>query len=225
MKSGELTLGGSKQNTTSQWAPMAIQCINRSAISSFLNDDEVAPHTGFGLHPHADVEIVSYIREGVVTHRDNQGNIGETHAGDVQVMSAGTGIQHSEHNEGDVPVRLLQIWLKPSRSGGHPQWGNKPFPKADRAGVFVPLASGRNVEGALPIRTDAEVSGALLRAGSEVIYTFRNEDAGYLVPTTGQIEVNGVTVRAREGLVIRGEKQISIKAVEDSELVLIVTAA
>jgi redox-sensitive bicupin YhaK (pirin superfamily) len=190
-----------------------------------LNDDEVAPHTGFGLHPHADVEIVSYIREGVVTHRDNQGNIGETHAGDVQVMSAGTGIQHSEHNEGDVPVRLLQIWLKPSRSGGHPQWGNKPFPKADRAGVFVPLASGRNAEGALPIRTDAEVSGALLRAGSEVIYTFRNEDSGYLVPTTGQIEVNAVTVRAREGLVIRGENQISIKAVEDSELVLIVTAA
>jgi quercetin 2,3-dioxygenase len=190
-----------------------------------LNDDEIAPHSGFGLHPHADVEIVSYIREGVVTHGDDQGNIGKTHAGDVQVMSAGTGIRHSEQNEGDVPIRLFQIWLKPSRTGGHPQWGNKPFPKADRAGIFVPLASGRDTEGALPIRTDAEVSGALLQAGSEIICNFRKEDAGYLVPATGEIEVNGVRVHAREGLVIRNEERISIRAVEDSELVLIVTAA
>jgi quercetin 2,3-dioxygenase len=190
-----------------------------------LNDDEVAPHNGFGLHHHANVEIVSYIREGAVTHGDDQGNIGKTHAGDVQVMSAGTGIRHSEHNEEEVPIRLFQIWLKPSRSGGHPRWGNKPFPKADRAGMFVPLASGRNAEGALPIRTDAEVSGALLQAGSEVTHTLRKGDAGYLVPATGQIEVNGVPVHAREGLVIRDEERIFIKAVEDSELVLIVTAA
>lgn len=190
-----------------------------------LNDDEISPHSGFDLHPHANVEIVSYIREGVVTHRDDQGNIGNTRAGDVQVMSAGTGIRHSEHNEGDVPIRLFQIWLKPSKAGGQPQWGNKPFPKADRAGRFIPLASGRNAEGALPIRTDAEVSGALLQAGAEIIYEFRKEDAGYLVPATGQIEVNGTPVHAREGLVIRDEDRISIKAVEDAELVLIVTAA
>jgi quercetin 2,3-dioxygenase len=190
-----------------------------------LNDDEVAPRTGFGLHHHANVEIVSYIREGVVTHGDDQGNIGKTQAGDVQVMSAGTGIRHSEHNEEEVPIRLFQIWLRPSRSGGHPRWGNKPFPKADRAGMFVPLASGRNAEGALPIRTDAEVSRALLQAGSELTHTLRKGDAGYLVPATGQIEVNGVPVHAREGLVIRDEERISIKAVEDSELVLIVTAA
>jgi quercetin 2,3-dioxygenase len=190
-----------------------------------LNDDEVAPRTGFGLHHHANVEIVSYIREGVVTHGDDQGNIGKTEAGDVQVMSAGTGIRHSEHNEEEVPIRLFQIWLRPSRSGGHPRWGNKPFPKADRAGMFVPLASGRNAEGALRIRTVAEVSGALLQAGSELTHTLRKGDAGYLVPATGQIEVNGVPLHAREGLVIRDEERISIKAVEDSELVLIVTAA
>jgi quercetin 2,3-dioxygenase len=190
-----------------------------------LNDDEIAPHTGFGLHHHANVEIVSYIREGIVTHGDDQGNIGKTHAGDVQVMSAGTGIRHSERNEGDVPIRLFQIWLKPSRPGGLPQWGNKPFPTADRAGMFVPLASGRRAEGALPIHADAEVSGALLQAGSEVIHTLRQGDAAYLVPAIGQIEVNGVSVHAREGLVIRNEERISIKAMEDSELVLIVTAA
>ena len=189
-----------------------------------LNDDEVAPHTGFGLHPHVNVEIVSYIREGTVTHTDDQGNVGKTRAGDVQVMSAGAGIRHSEQNEEDVPIRLFQIWLKPSFPGGEPRWGNKPFPKADRSGTFIPLASGRSSEGALPIRSDAEVCGAMLRAGTETTYTFGKGDAGYLVPATGQVEVNGFRVQAREGLVIQHEDCISIKAVEDSELVLVVTA-
>jgi quercetin 2,3-dioxygenase len=189
-----------------------------------LNDDEIAPHTGFGLHHHENIEIVSYLREGTVTHRDDQGNIGKTQAGDVQVMSAGTGIQHSEQNEEDFPIRLFQIWLKPSAAGGIPQWGNKPFPKADRAGVLVPLASGRNAEGALPIRTDAEVYGALLRAGAKTSYSFSKGDAGYLVPATGEVEVSGVQVHAREGLVIENEEMIAIKALTDSELVLVVTA-
>jgi quercetin 2,3-dioxygenase len=189
-----------------------------------LNDDEIAPHTGFGLHHHENVEIVSYLREGTVTHRDDQGNIGKTHAGDVQVMSAGTGIRHSEENEEDVPIRLFQIWLKPSAAGGIPQWGNKPFPKADRAGAFVPLASGRNAEGALPIRADAEVYGALLHAGGRTSFSFRKGDAGYLVPATGEVEVGMVQVGAREGLVIENEKMVAINALRDSELILVVTA-
>src|SRR5579863_5072437 len=152
-----------------------------------FNDDEVAPHTGFGLHRHENIEIVSYLREGTVTHRDDKGNVGKTQAGDVQVMSAGTGIRHSERNEEEVPIRLFQIWFKPSTTGGIPGWGNKPFPKVDRAGVFVPLASGRNAEGALPIRTDAEVYGALLRAGTQTSYSFGKGDAGYLVPSTGDV--------------------------------------
>jgi redox-sensitive bicupin YhaK (pirin superfamily) len=189
-----------------------------------LNDDEIAPHSGFGLHHHENVEIVSYLREGTVTHRDDQGNLGKTHAGDVQVMSAGTGIRHSEQNEEDVPIRLFQIWFKPSAAGGMPRWGTKPFPKVDRAGVFVPLASGRNAEGALPIRTDAEVYGALLRAGAKTRYSFRKGDAGYLVPATGEVEVSGVQVHAREGLVIENEEMIVIKTLTDSELLLVVTA-
>jgi len=196
------------------------------AVGSLLvfNDDEIAPHTGFGLHQHENVEIVSYIREGTVTHRDDQGNLGKTHAGDVQVMSAGTGIRHSEQNDEDVPIRLFQIWLRPSATGGTPRWGNKPFPRLDRAGVFVPLASGRNAEGALPIRTDAEVYGILLRAGGQRSYSFRKGDAGYLVPATGEVEVNGVEVHAREGLVIEDEETVSVKALTDSELVFVVTA-
>jgi hypothetical protein len=188
-----------------------------------LNDDEIAPHTGFGLHHHENIEIVSYLREGTVTHRDDQGNAGKTRAGDVQVMSAGTGIRHSERNDEDVPIRLFQIWLRPSAPGGVPRWGNKPFPKLDRAGVFVPLASGRNAEGALPIRSDAEVYGAILRAGGETSYSFRKGDAGYLVPATGEVEVNGVKVHRREGLVIENEETIAIEAHADSELVLVVT--
>ena len=189
-----------------------------------FNDDEIAPHTGFGLHHHRNVEIVSYVHQGTVTHEDDQGNRGRTHAGDVQVMSAGTGISHSEKNEDDVPIRLFQIWLNPTSPNGIPQWGNRPFPKTDRAGTFVVLASGRGADGALPIRSDAEVYGALLQSGTGAEYSFKEGDAGYLVPATGEVEVNGVRVHAREGLVIEDERKISIKAFTDSELVLVTTS-
>jgi redox-sensitive bicupin YhaK (pirin superfamily) len=116
------------------------------------------------------------------------------------------------------------IGLSPSAAGGIPRWGNKPFPKLDRGGVFVPLASGRNAEGALRIRTDAEVYGALLRAGGKTSYSFREGDAGYLVPATGEVEVSGAWVHAREGLVIENEEMVAIEALTDSELVLVVTA-
>jgi len=189
-----------------------------------LNDDEIAPHTGFELHHHANVEIVSYIHDGTLTHRDDQGNVGTVRAGDVQVMSAGTGISHSERNEHDSPVRMFQIWLTPNVSGGAPTWGHRPFPKADRSGSILPLASGRNAKGALPIRADAEVSGAMLLAGTDTTYTFNSGAAGYLVPATGAVEVNSVLLQAREGLVIKNETVILIRAIQDSELVLVVTA-
>ena len=189
-----------------------------------LNDDEIAPHAGFGLHPHANVEIVTYVHDGIITHRDDQGNVGTVRAGDVQVMSAGTGISHSERNEGDSPVQMFQIWLRPNQTGGAPTWEQRPFPKANRAGSIVPLASGRNAKGALPIRADAEVSGAMLLAGTGTTYTFTSGDAGYLVLATGAVEVNRVMVQAREGLVIENETLVSIRAIQDSELVLVVTA-
>ena len=129
------------------------------------NDDEIAPGTGFGLHPHVDMEIISYVREGAVTHRDNAGNSGTTEAGDVQVMSAGTGIRHAEHNAGTVPLKLFQIWLRPRHRGGTPRWDTRAFPQADRAGQLVALASGLPEDsGALPIRADARVLGATLNA-------------------------------------------------------------
>ena len=117
------------------------------------NDDEIAPNTGFPPHPHADMEIITYVRQGAITHEDSLGHKGRTEAGDVQVMSAGSGIRHAEFNREPVPTTLFQIWIEPEGSGGEPSWGAKPFPKSDRSGRFVPLASGFAGDGdALPIR-------------------------------------------------------------------------
>jgi len=106
------------------------------------NDDEIAPDTGFPPHPHADMEIITYVRQGAITHEDSLGNKGRTVAGDVQVMSAGTGIRHSEYNLEKEPTKIFQIWIEPMGHGGNPSWGAKPFPKADRSGRFAVLASG-----------------------------------------------------------------------------------
>ncbi len=130
------------------------------------NDDTIAPQTGFPTHPHNDMEIITYVREGAITHQDSLGNRGRTEAGDVQVMSAGTGIRHSEYNLEDVPTRIFQIWIIPTRAGEAPSWGARPFPRGERSGQFVTLASGYDSDGgALPIRTDARVVAATLRAG------------------------------------------------------------
>jgi redox-sensitive bicupin YhaK (pirin superfamily) len=190
-----------------------------------LNDDEIAPHSGFGLHYHANVEIITYVREGVVTHEDDLGNRGQTLAGNVQVMSAGTGIEHSERNEENVPTRMFQIWLTPRAQGGSPHWGTKPFPKADRSGSFIPLASGRAANEALSISADAEVSGAVLEGGSITEYKLAPGDAAYLVPAVGSVSVNGTRVHAREGLIIREETSIRIEALVNAEVVLIVTTS
>jgi len=186
------------------------------------NDDTIAPHTGFPPHPHADMEIITYVREGAITHEDNLGNKGRTVAGDVQVMSAGTGIRHSEYNlESDI-TRIFQIWIFPDRRGELPSWGSKPFPKGDRSGRFVALASGiEGDEDALPLRTDARVLGATLKAGETAEYTFDASRYAYLVPAKGRVEVNGIVLEARDGAAIRDEASIRITALEDAELVLV----
>jgi redox-sensitive bicupin YhaK (pirin superfamily) len=186
------------------------------------NDDEIAPNSGFPPHPHSDMEIITYVRQGAITHKDSLGNQGRTEAGDVQVMSAGSGIRHAEYNLEPETTRLFQIWIEPDRQGGAPSWGAKPFPKDDRAGRFVTLASG--IEGdndALPIRTDARVVGATIKAGETAEYQLGAQRHGYLVPATGSVEVNGVRLDARDGAAIRDEDTLRIKALEDSEIVLV----
>ncbi|HUN45429.1 MAG TPA: pirin family protein [Stellaceae bacterium] len=186
------------------------------------NDDEIAPDTGFPPHPHQDMEIITYVREGAISHKDSTGNEGRTPAGDVQVMSAGTGIRHSEYNLEPVPTRIFQIWILPDRRGGQPGWGAKAFPKGDRAGRLVTLASGIAGDAdALPIRANARVLGATLKAGAQVGYVLGDERHGYLVPASGAVEVNGVRIDARDGAAISKEAVVKIKALEDSEIVLV----
>jgi redox-sensitive bicupin YhaK (pirin superfamily) len=185
------------------------------------NDDTIAPNTGFPPHPHADMEIITYVREGAITHQDNQGNQGRTEAGDVQVMSAGSGIRHSEYNLEAVPTRIFQIWIIPNKRGGAPSWGAKPFPKADRSGHFVTLASGFEADRALPIRTDARVLGATLKAGETAEYKLGADRHGYLVPAKGKVEVNGIRIEARDGAAIRDEATVRVTAIEDAELVFV----
>jgi redox-sensitive bicupin YhaK (pirin superfamily) len=186
------------------------------------NDDEIAPNSGFPPHPHSDMEIITYVRTGAITHQDNLGNKGRTEAGDVQVMSAGTGIRHAEYNLEQVPTTLFQIWIEPNRRGGAPSWGAKPFPKSDRSGKFAVLASGFEGDaGALPIRTDARVLGVTLKAGETTEYKLGTDRHGYLVPATGAITVNGVKLDARDGVAIQQEDTITVAALEDSEIVLV----
>lgn len=187
------------------------------------NDDTIQAGTGFPTHPHNDMEIITYVRKGAITHRDSLGNEGRTEAGDVQVMSAGTGIQHSEYNREDDATQLFQIWIIPDQRGGKPDWGARPFPKGDRAGQFVPLASGvANDADALPIRTDARVLGATVKAGESVTYTPRDPSRHlYLVPSMGKIRIDDVEAKARDGVAITQVDTITITALEDSELVLV----
>jgi redox-sensitive bicupin YhaK (pirin superfamily) len=186
------------------------------------NDDEIAPNSGFPPHPHANMEIITYVRKGAITHKDSLGNEGRTEAGDVQVMSAGSGIRHAEFNLEPETTTLFQIWILPTKTGGEPGWGAKPFPKSDRSGQFVTLASGfESDKDALPIRTDARVIGATLKAGESAQYPTDAARHLYLVPATGAVEVNGVRLGARDGAAIANENALTIKALEDSELVLV----
>jgi redox-sensitive bicupin YhaK (pirin superfamily) len=185
------------------------------------NDDSFAPHTGFGMHGHRDVEIVTYVRQGAVTHVDSLGNRSTIGAGDVQAMHAGSGIRHSERNDGDVPLLLYQIWLRPRTAGGAPSWQTRLFPRANRTGLLIVLASGDvRDEGALPIDADARLLGAFLRAGNVVEHRLPPGRGAYLVTTAGRVTVNGVTLAARDGAGVVDDAVITIVALEDTELVL-----
>ena len=186
------------------------------------NDDEIAVGGGFPFHGHKDMEIITYVRQGVLRHRDSLGSEGQIHAGDVQVMSAGTGIRHAEFNHGDAPLKLYQIWLQPRTAGGEPQWNTRRFPKDDRSARFVVLASGfSHDEGALPIRADARVLAMTLKAGEQAHHTLASLRSAYLVLASGRIAVNGEPMNALDGVAITHMANVEIAAFEDSELVMV----
>lgn len=185
------------------------------------NDDEIAAKSGFPPHPHADMEIITYVRTGAITHEDSMGNKGRTGAGDVQVMSAGTGVRHSEFNLEDEITTLFQIWIEADKRGATPSWGAQTFPKSDRSGQFSVLASGDPDDGALTINADARVLGATLKAGESLTYSLAEGRRAYLVPAVGAVQVNGVALNARDGAAIVDEAEITITARADAELVMV----
>jgi redox-sensitive bicupin YhaK (pirin superfamily) len=186
------------------------------------NDDEIAAKSGFPPHPHRDMEIITYVRTGAISHQDSMGNQGRTGAGDVQVMSAGTGVRHAEFNLEEDATTLFQIWVQTDRPGAEPSWGAMRFPKEARAGSFVTLASGYAEDAdALKINAAARVMGATLAAGEEAMLTLAPERHAYLVAVGGPIEVNGVRAEPRDGVAITGETQVSIKALDGAEIVLV----
>lgn len=186
------------------------------------NDDTIAAGTGFSPHPHHDMEIITYVREGAITHQDSLGNIGRTEAGDVQLMSAGSGVRHSEYNKEPGITRIFQIWIEPKTRGEAPAWGAKPFPKGERSGRFVTLASGfADDADALPIRTDARIVAATLKAGETAEYSLGADRHGYLVPAIGTVDINGTRLEARDGAAIADEAVLRVTAIEDAEIVLV----
>jgi redox-sensitive bicupin YhaK (pirin superfamily) len=194
-----------------------------SAIGALVvwNDDEIAPGMGFGRHSHADMEIVTYVRQGAVTHEDSAGNVGRTVAGDVQVMSAGTGISHSEYNRDEDQLKLFQIWLLPRRRGGTPRWDSRKFPKADRAGRLFELASGEPKKAdTLLIRADARVLGATLLAGDTLTHAPTHRHA-YLAPSRGAVLVNGQRVAVGDGIAAIDEPELTIMSEENAEFILV----
>ncbi|MGD9965890.1 MAG: pirin family protein [Hyphomonadaceae bacterium] len=188
------------------------------------NDDTIKAKTGFPPHPHSDMEIITYVRTGAITHQDSMGNKGRTEAGDVQVMSAGSGVTHAEYNLEDEATTLYQIWIVPKQRGGQPYWGAAKFPREERAGALVTLASGfekDQAEGALPIRQDARLLAATLKPGQSVHYDLADGRFAYLALAKGAARVNGVELGPRDGAAIRDESQLTIEASAEAELVLV----
>lgn len=200
----------------------------RSGVGPLLvwNDDTIRPQSGFDMHGHRDMEIITYVRKGAISHRDHLGNEGRTEAGDVQVMSAGKGILHAEFNLEDEPTQIYQIWIRPEVAGVAPRWDARSFPKGERTGELVPLASGRKGhESALPIHADAAVLGATLRAGQSIEHRLGADRQAYLVAALGSVTVTDAqgaraTLGLRDGAVLSGTEAVTVTAGEDAEIVL-----
>lgn len=189
-----------------------------------INDDRVSGGKGFGAHPHDNMEIITYVRSGAISHKDNMGNQGRTTAGDVQVMSAGTGIFHSEHNLENEDTTLYQIWIEPHTQGVAPRWDSHTFPKAPVTDALPLLVSGQPEHanrGALFIHQDAAIYGGVLKPGTTVQQNLKHD--GYVLASRGGFTVNGKTLKQGDGAEIRGEDTLTIVAAagQDAEILVI----
>jgi redox-sensitive bicupin YhaK (pirin superfamily) len=190
-----------------------------------LNDDEIAPGDGFPMHLHGDIEIVTYVRRGAITHKDSLGNEGCGRAGAVQVMSAGQGIRHSEFNLGDETAAVFQMWFRPRDEGSEPRWTSTPALRKDGVGPVRVLASGFPADrDALVLRAEARVLIVTVPAGTRLTYALELGRHAYLVPIEGVATINGLQVAARDGVALSDESTIDLRAIEGCELILVETA-
>ena len=192
-----------------------------------INDDLIKPGYGFDLHPHKNMEIISYIRSGVISHQDSEGNKGQTKAGEIQVMSAGSGIRHSEYNLGAEPLTLYQIWIETNKPGTQPRWETQTFPVQPVTDALPLLVSGfaGEQEQALFINQKARIFGGRLQQGAEISHKITAQ--AYLLASQGQFEISGsgsaqrVILNQGDGAEVTDTGQLTIKALTDCELVLI----
>ena len=177
-----------------------------------INEDRVRPGQGFGTHPHRDMEIVSYVLSGALEHRDSMGNGSTIRPGEVQRMSAGTGVLHSEFNpSASEPVHFLQIWILPDRPGHPPSYEQKLFPEAERKGTLRLVAAPDAADGSLTIHQDARVYAALLGNGEAVRHALAPGRHAWVQVARGEVTVNGRALRAGDGAALSGEPEVAIE--------------
>ena len=183
-----------------------------------INDDIIQPHTGFDTHPHRDMEIITYVRRGAITHKDSTGNEGRTTAGNVQVMSAGTGISHSEFNHEDEETNIYQIWIMPRNKGITPRWDTAEFPYTPVTDTLPLLVSGDGTA-PLSIHQDARIYAGRLTAGTEVTHHISGQ--AYLLVSEGALTADGQLVQKGDGIAISGQDQLSLVSAEPCEILII----
>lgn len=184
-----------------------------------INDDTVAPGGGFATHGHRDMEIVSYVLEGALEHEDSMGNGSVIRPGDVQLMSAGTGVAHSEYNHSDAePVHFLQIWLQPNRRGVEPGYAQKQFAEDERRGQLRLLVSPDGRDDSLAAHQDAMLYGGLLTAGEALEHMLDGSGRGYLHVARGTLSLNGKPLSTGDGARIEEESILRLEGLEDAEI-------
>lgn len=187
-----------------------------------FNDDVVQPGGGFGMHPHRDMEIITYVLEGELEHRDHLGHREVVRPGDVQVMSAGKGIVHAEMNPSKTnPVHLLQIWVMPRTRGGEPRYEQRQFSAEQRANRLLPVVSSGDVDDTIAINQDATIYVSALKRGERLTHTAKPNRHAYLFVTKGQLAVNGQVVNTGDQLRAKDQTQLTIDANDDAELILL----
>jgi quercetin 2,3-dioxygenase len=186
-----------------------------------MNDDRVAGGGGFPMHPHRDMEIVTYVLEGALEHRDSMGNGSVIKPGDIQYMSAGTGVTHSEFNASKTEsVHLYQIWMMPDKKGHKPAYDQKNFTEAEKRGKLRLVASPDGREGSVKIRQDNELYATVLGAGDSVKHALKPQRHAYVQVARGSIKLNGKPLETGDGAAISAEKSVELNGVKDAEVLL-----